>query len=217
MSQLYSELKMGVNPEIRTRVSIPMQGVKGSAEFFSFRNISDNLEHIAICFGAWEKTRTPLVRIHSECLTGDVFRSSKCDCGQQLNESIEMAAEQSGIILYLRQEGRGIGLYNKLDAYKLQAQGHDTYDANAILNFPRDPRSYQCASEMLGALGIFKVRLLTNNPEKSRQLEIHGIEVVEQKSTGVFVTPQNLAYLKSKILKTNHKIKIERSKEMTSK
>jgi len=162
-----------------------------------FEGLSDRQEHIALLFGP-ETHDVPLVRVHSECLTGDVFGSRRCDCGAQLRESISMLAERGGVILYLRQEGRGIGLYNKLDAYRLQDAGMDTYAANRELRFAADARDYRIAVEMLRALNVTRVRLLTNNPAKCEQISRYGVEVVERLPTGVHLTDRNRRYLQAK-------------------
>ena len=142
---------------IRNEVKIPILNGKVIGTFITFKNLSDKKEHIAIALGNWQNNRTPLVRIHSECMTGDLFGSTRCDCGHQLEEGIARIEEEGGFILYLRQEGRGIGLYNKLDAYKLQDAGYDTFEANKKLNFPDDLRDYHCAQEMLSALNINEI------------------------------------------------------------
>ena len=190
---------------VRNSVPIPME--KGVGTFFTFWGLKDQKEHFAVGFGDWKNQETPLVRLHSECMTGDVFFSKKCDCGQQLNEAIELMNKQSGILLYLRQEGRGIGLYNKLDAYELQYEGLDTYEANQKLGFDNDLRNYEVASQMLQALGKKSVRLLSNNPEKRSALESLGISV-ESASTGVFLQEHNQNYLLAKVLKTGHHIQM---------
>jgi GTP cyclohydrolase II len=190
--------------KIRQRVTIPLQ--MGQGEFFTFKGLRDSGEHIAIGFGDWEAQSTPLVRMHSECLTGDVFTSSKCDCGEQLQEAIAKMQVTGGILLYLRQEGRGIGLYNKLDAYALQAKGMDTYEANQKLGFADDLRKYNVAAEMLKAMKKVNIRLLSNNPDKSGQLKKLGINIKEEQSTGVFVKVTNSRYLEAKALKTGHRI-----------
>jgi GTP cyclohydrolase II len=190
--------------QVRQSVRIPINKIEG--DFITFRGLSDSEEHIAIGLGDWKNTPTPLVRIHSECLTGDVFASGKCDCGEQLKESIEMISRSGGVILYLRQEGRGIGLYNKLDAYALQATGLDTYDANLRLGLKTDLRSYAVAAEMLRALSLTRIKLLSNNPDKLCQLREAGIEVTEQISTGVFVKSSNKKYLEAKVRVTKHRI-----------
>jgi GTP cyclohydrolase II len=190
-------------PKIRQRVTIQMEN--GSGEFFTFKNLDDSGEHIAIAFGDWEKQDVPLVRMHSECLTGDVFNSGKCDCGEQLQEAIAKMQISGGVLLYLRQEGRGIGLYNKLDAYALQAKGLDTYEANQKLGFANDLRKYNVAAEMLKAMKKTRIRLLSNNPDKSGQLEKLGITIEEEKPTGVFIKETNTFYLRTKAIKTGHR------------
>ncbi|WP_143342605.1 GTP cyclohydrolase II RibA, partial [Crossiella equi] len=141
---------------------------------------------------------------HSECLTGDVFGSARCDCGPQLREAVERIAEVGGVLLYLRQEGRGIGLYNKLDAYALQDAGLDTYAANTALGLPEDGRDYGPAAQMLADLGIGELDLLTNNPDKAGQLASHGVRVRATVPTGVYVTENNLRYLRAKVDHTGH-------------
>ena len=146
----------------------------------------------------------PLVRLHSECLTGDVFGSERCDCGPQLREAVEQIAAAGGFLLYLRQEGRGIGLYAKLDAYALQDAGLDTYEANLALGHGEDEREYAAAAQMLGALGVTRVRLLSNNPDKAAQLTALGIDVTEQLPTGVHLSQANHRYLTAKRDHTGH-------------
>jgi GTP cyclohydrolase II len=140
----------------------------------------------------------PLIRPHSECLTGDVFGSQRCDCGPQLREAVERIAEDGGLLLYLRQEGRGIGLYAKIDAYALQDAGLDTYEANLALGYPADGRDYTVAAQMLRALGQERVRLLSNNPDKADQLKRLGLTVSERVPTGVHRSPTNARYLAAK-------------------
>jgi GTP cyclohydrolase II len=160
-------------------------------------------EHIAIAFGN-KQDSPPLVRVHSECLTGDIFGSLLCDCGPQLNEAVDRLAAEGGYLIYLRQEGRGIGLYAKLDCYELQKHGVDTFEANRRLNFPDDLRDYRSAALMLRALDCCVIRLLSNNPDKAFQLERNGITVRERVKTGIFTTPHNLNYLFAKAQKTGH-------------
>jgi GTP cyclohydrolase II len=192
---------------IRREVTIPMRG--GLGTIFTFEGLDDGKEHIAIGFGNWREQASPLVRIHSECLTGDVFFSGKCDCGEQLNESIDRMQKVGGIVLYLRQEGRGIGLYNKMDAYELQGLGHDTYEANRLLGLADDLRDYTVAAQMLAAIGVESVQLLSNNPDKRQQLENLGIHVETSVNTGVFVKESNRRYLAAKVIKTGHSIRLE--------
>jgi GTP cyclohydrolase II len=194
---------------VRTRVRIPLRfgdGFSADAEAVTFHGLADSGEHLALVLGEPEPGTVPLVRIHSECLTGDVFGSARCDCGPQLQEAVARISEIGGYLLYLRQEGRGIGLYNKLDAYALQDEGLDTYAANTALGLPEDSRDYTPAAQMLTALGAEKIDLLTNNPDKAEQLIACGIGIRETITTGVFATDCNLRYLRSKVEHTGHKI-----------
>ncbi|MCT9109673.1 GTP cyclohydrolase II [Streptomyces mirabilis] len=190
---------------VRTRVTVPLRfgdGYSVDAQLVTFHGLVDDKEHLAVVLG--EPGPTPLVRLHSECLTGDVFGSARCDCGPQLREAVEQIAERGGVLLYLRQEGRGIGLYNKLDAYALQDQGLDTYAANAALGLPEDGRDYTAAAQMLQALGIDDLDLLSNNPDKAEQLRDLGVTVSHRVPTGVFTTAHNVRYLRAKVLQTQH-------------
>ncbi len=199
-----------VEVQIRRSVEVALDG--GVASFITFAGLPSGKEHFVIAFPGWEHDTVPLVRIHSECITGDVFASCHCDCGPQLRESIQYFQAEGGILVYLRQEGRGIGLYNKLDAYALQAQGVDTFTANRVLGFPDDMRTYREAALMLRAIGKRKIRLLSNNPDKRRGLEQYGMRVQELVSTGVFKTRENHAYLEAKVRKSNHNIKLDGDK-----
>ncbi|MBR7834559.1 GTP cyclohydrolase II [Actinospica durhamensis] len=194
---------------VRTRVQVPLRfgdGFVAASELVTFEGLVDGREHVAVGLGSLAPGRVPLVRLHSECLTGDVLGSARCDCGPQLREAVERISERGGYLLYLRQEGRGIGLYQKLDAYALQDQGLDTYAANAALGLPEDARDYTAAAQMLAALGAERIDLLSNNPDKSRQLLTHGIDVREQVSTGVHATAHNLGYLLAKATLTHHSL-----------
>ncbi|MEU9167162.1 GTP cyclohydrolase II [Streptomyces sp. NPDC048420] len=189
----------------RSRVRVPLRfgdGYRVDAELVTFHGLADGQEHLAVVLG--DPGPVPLVRLHSECLTGDVFGSARCDCGPQLREAVERIAERGGVLLYLRQEGRGIGLYNKLDAYALQDQGLDTYAANTALGLPEDARDYTAAAQMLTALGIGELDLLSNNPDKAGQLRDLGIDVRDRVPTGVFTTAHNVRYLRAKVLQTQH-------------
>ncbi|MET8977349.1 GTP cyclohydrolase II [Streptomyces sp. NPDC004539] len=204
---------------VRTRVEVPVHigdGLWRTAEMVSFSGLADGLEHIAVVFSdgssavsAPAHLPAPLVRVHSECLTGDVFGSARCDCGPQLGEAVERFAGSGGILLYLRQEGRGIGLYNKLDAYQVQDdKGLDTFAANRALEFEDDLREYRPAAQMLRALDVSRVRLLTNNPDKVRQLEAQGIEIEGIQATQVFRTERNTQYLRVKAEIGGHTINL---------
>ncbi len=194
---------------VRTSVQVPLRfgdGFSTTAETVTFHGLADHAEHLAMVFGDLSANPAPLVRMHSECLTGDVFGSARCDCGPQLREAVERLSNEGGVLLYLRQEGRGIGLYNKLDAYALQDDGLDTYEANSALGLPEDGRDYTAAAQMLTALGVDTIDLLSNNPDKGAQLNAHGITVRHHVPTGVFATPSNLGYLRAKVERTGHTI-----------
>jgi GTP cyclohydrolase II len=191
----------GIDLVVRAR--LPIATVE-QAEIIAFRSADDPAEHIALVIGARDGS-TPLVRLHSECLTGDVFGSLKCDCGPQLQVALQqMAGAQWGILLYLRQEGRGIGLINKLRAYQLQDQGFDTVDANIRLGFPAEARDFGIAARMLQLLGVQNIRLLTNNPQKVARLEAEGIIVVERVAHSLPSNPHNADYLNTKRDRTGH-------------
>ncbi len=196
--------------KVRARVKVPVQlrdGTRRTADMITFTDLGDGLEHIAVAFAP--AVTVPLVRVHSECLTGDVFGSARCDCGPQLGESLEMLAASGGILLYLRQEGRGIGLYNKLDAYRVQDDLQlDTFAANRHLNFSDDLRDYRAAAQMLHALEAMRIKLLTNNPDKASQLTSYGIEIDEVRRTGIFRTDSNLRYLRAKAELGGHTIEL---------
>ena len=184
---------------IRTQVRVPLRlpdGYATTAAVTTFDGLVDGREHLALRLG--NATGLPLVRPHSECLTGDVFGSQRCDCGPQLREAVERIADAGGYLLYLRQEGRGIGLYEKLDAYRLQDTGLDTYEANLALGHAADERDYTVAAQMLHALGVSAVSLLSNNPDKAAQLTRLGVTVVARVPTGVHLSEANADYLSAK-------------------
>src|ERR1700733_5679935 len=194
---------------VRQQVTVPLRFADGyatTARVLTFDGLVDKEEHIALALGDWqraltksaERGKTPLVRPHSECLTGDVFGSQRCDCGAQLREAVERIADAGGYLLYLRQEGRGIGLYAKLDAYVLQDGGLDTYEANLALGHAADERDYTVAAQMLGALAVPSVVLLSSNPDKAAQLTALGVTVTEQVPTHVHLSDANADYLAAK-------------------
>ncbi|WP_202234059.1 GTP cyclohydrolase II [Actinacidiphila reveromycinica] len=194
---------------IRTKVRVPLRfsdGWRTVADVFTFTGLVDGKEHLALGLGDYRGGGVPVVRPHSECMTGDVFGSERCDCGPQLRESVERIAATGGYLLYLRQEGRGIGLYAKLDAYALQDDGLDTYEANLALGRAEDERDYTAAAQMLAALGAGSVRLLSNNPDKARQLAALGVEIVERMPTAAHVSESNVSYLRAKVEHTGHTI-----------
>ncbi|GIF07805.1 GTP cyclohydrolase II [Actinoplanes siamensis] len=204
---------------VRRQVTVPLRfsdGYVTTAQVMTFDGLADGREHLALGLGDWRRAltksaaggRAPLVRPHSECLTGDVFGSQRCDCGPQLREAAERITEQGGFLLYLRQEGRGIGLYAKLDAYALQDDGLDTYEANVALGRGEDERDYTVAAQMLLAVGADRIRLLSNNPDKCHQLDGLGIEVTQRIPTGVHVSAANVRYLRAKASHTAHTIEL---------
>ena len=189
--------------EIVARAKLPLDDMPPT-QIVAFRASDDGQEHVALVVGAFAG-KPPLVRLHSECLTGDVFGSLKCDCGPQLKEALHIiGANGGGVLLYLRQEGRGIGLANKIRAYSLQDRGLDTVDANLRLGFADDAREYGHAAAMLRALGIDRVRLLTNNPNKVKSLKATGIEVVERVAHQMPANPHNADYLTTKRKRSGH-------------
>lgn len=189
--------------EIVARAKLPLQEMPPT-QIVAFRASDDGQEHVALLVGAFGGS-PPLVRLHSECLTGDVFGSLKCDCGPQLKEALRIiGAAGGGILLYLRQEGRGIGLANKVRAYSLQDRGLDTVDANRRLGFADDERDYGHAAAILKSLGIDRVRLLTNNPEKVTGLEKAGIEITQRVAHQMPANPHNADYLATKRKKSGH-------------
>ena len=203
---------------IRTHVPVPLRFADGyvtPARVFSFNGLVDGLEHLAFGLGdraaavcPTTKGQVPMVRLHSQCLTGDVFGSERCDCGPQLREAVERIADSGGFLLYLRQEGRGIGLYAKLEAYALQDAGLDTYEANLALGHREDERSYLVAAQMLEALGVGQVALLSNNPDKARQLRQFGVTVRARVPTGVHLSPANARYLATKAQRGAHTLDV---------
>lgn len=194
---------------VRAEVTLPValaNGMTTVARAVTFEGLVDGREHVALGLGP--ARATPLVRLHSECLTGDAFGSRRCDCGPQLDEAFVRIDAAGGWLLYLRQEGRGIGLYNKLDAYVLQDLGLDTYDANTALGHGADERDYTVAAQMLGALGVASLALLGNNPDKARQLTALGLDVVDRVPTGVHLTADNARYLAAKATRGEHALRL---------
>lgn len=200
-----------VRQEVRLPVRLP-DGSLTPARLFTFDGLADGREHVALALGdrageeAGRGARVPLVRLHSECLTGDVLGSERCDCGPQLEEAVARICEVGGYLLYLRQEGRGIGLYNKIDAYALQEAGLDTYEANLALGFGEDERDYTVAVQMLLCLGIDRLELLSNNPDKAAQLEAAGIHVSCRVPTALHMSSVNGRYLAAKAGRGRHRL-----------
>ena len=193
--------------EVGNEVDMPT--IYGRFKLIPFRQKSNGLEHFALIKGEWEEEEPVIVRVHSSCATGDILGSQRCDCGEQLHKSLEMIEKEGkGVLVYMQQEGRGIGLMNKIAAYKLQEQGYDTVDANTHLGFKPDERDYGCGAQMLRHLGIHKMRLLTNNPVKRVGLEAYGLEIVENIPIETTPTPFNIGYLKTKKERMGHNLHI---------
>jgi GTP cyclohydrolase II len=194
---------------IRIYGETPMPTHRGTFRTVVFREESSRVEHVALVLGDVAGESVP-VRVHSECLTSEVFGSLKCDCRAQLDRALDLVAERGrGVVLYLRQEGRGIGLGNKIRAYALQAQGHDTYEANRLLGFPDDLRTYDVAADMLRLLGVRSVELITNNPLKLSGLADAGVKVRGRIQLPSPANPHNVEYLRVKRERTGHLIEIE--------
>lgn len=198
--------------ELKTKAKLPT--LFGDFTIVGFVDNSDGKEHVALVMGDIGGKDPVLARIHSECLTGDTLFSMKCDCGFQLEAALKKISEAGrGVLLYVRQEGRGIGLINKLRAYELQDRGLDTYDANTALGFKADERSYGLCAQMLRQLGVEKVMLMTNNPEKVSELASNGIEVTQRIPLEVGRNPHNDGYLNTKRARFNHMLSEARSRE----
>lgn len=194
--------------EIPSEARLPTE--HGEFRIRVFHESETGLDHVALVMGDMAGPDPVLMRVHSECLTGDAFGSLRCDCGPQLDAALRAIAERGwGVVLYLRQEGRGIGLHAKIQAYHLQDQGADTLDANLMLGLPADARNYRIASTMLDALGVSDVCLLSNNPDKAEQLEKYGINVVERMPLVVGVGSSNRAYLQTKVDRMGHQINLD--------
>ena len=192
---------------IKREISVEMPTELGDFQLTAFQQIDTGDIHVALTKGTWEKHEPVLTRVHSSCLTGDIFGSCRCDCGPQLSRSMELVEKEGkGIVLYMNQEGRGIGLVNKLKAYKLQENGRDTVEANLELGFKMDERDYGVGAQILRDLGIRKMRLLTNNPTKRAGLIGYGLEIVENVPLEIEPNQHNKAYLLTKKLKMGHTI-----------
>ena len=194
--------------EVGEEVDMPTEW--GHFRLIPFRQQSNGLEHMALVKGEWSEDEPVLVRVHSSCATGDILGSMRCDCGQQLHKAMQMIEKEGkGVVVYMQQEGRGIGLMNKIEAYKLQEQGYDTVDANVHLGFKADERDYGCGAQMLRHLGIHKMRLLTNNPTKRVGLEAYGLEIVENVPIEVMPNKYNERYLKTKRDRMGHSLHLK--------
>lgn len=190
---------------IEVGVNVDMPTEYGHFHLIPFRQASNGMEHFALVKGKWEGDEPVLVRVHSSCATGDILGSKRCDCGEQLHKAMQMIEKEGkGVVVYMQQEGRGIGLMNKMAAYKLQEEGYDTVDANIHLGFKPDERDYGCGAQMLRHLGIHKMRLITNNPVKRVGLEAYGLEIVENVPIEITPNPYNKRYLATKRERMGH-------------
>ena len=186
---------------------VDMPTIYGHFKLIPFRQTSNGLEHMALIKGEWEPGEPILVRVHSSCATGDILGSMRCDCGEQLHKSMQMIEKEGkGVLVYMQQEGRGIGLMNKIAAYKLQEKGMDTVEANIHLGFKPDERDYGCGAQILRELGVTKMRLLTNNPTKRVGLEAYGLEIVENVPIEIEPNEYDLKYLQTKKLRMGHNL-----------
>ncbi len=199
--QKESLIEVGIEADLPTKY--------GHFHLIPFRQKSNGLEHMALVKGSWKEDEAVLVRVHSSCATGDILGSKRCDCGEQLHKAMQMIEEEGkGVIVYMQQEGRGIGLMNKMAAYKLQEEGFDTVDANVHLGFKPDERDYGCGAQMLRHLGIHKMRLMTNNPVKRVGLEAYGLEIVENVPIEIQPNEYDYKYLKTKKERMGHELHI---------
>lgn len=201
-------LKKETTIEVGVEVDLPT--IYGHFRLIPFRQTSNGQEHMAIIKGHWDEGESVLVRVHSSCATGDILGSLRCDCGEQLHRSMEMIEKEGkGAVIYMQQEGRGIGLMNKMLAYKLQEQGYDTVDANVHLGFKPDERDYGCGAQMLRHLGIHKMRLMTNNPTKRVGLEAYGLEIVENVPIEIMPNKYDKKYLETKRDRMGHTLHLK--------
>lgn len=192
---------------IERQIDVKMPTEHGDFKLIAFRQTNTNDTHMALVKGDWEKDEPVLVRVHSSCMTGDIFGSCRCDCGPQLHKAMELVDKAGkGVVLYMNQEGRGIGLLNKLRAYKLQEEGLDTVEANIQLGFDMDERDYGVGAQILRDLGISKIMLITNNPKKRVGLMGYGLEIVDNVSIEIVPNPHNAKYLETKRDKMGHTI-----------
>ena len=196
--------------EVGDQVHLPTE--YGDFQLIPFRQTSNGLEHMALIKGSWGPDESVLVRVHSSCATGDILGSKRCDCGEQLHKAMQMIEKEGkGVLIYMQQEGRGIGLMNKIKAYKLQEQGYDTVAANLHLGFKPDERDYGCGAQMLRYLGVHKMRLMTNNPVKRVGLEAYGLEIVENVPIEITPNKYDYDYLKTKMERMGHTLHLSDS------
>ena len=202
------EYRLKTETTIKREVVVDMPTQSGNFKLIAYKQTTNDADHLALVKGEWKKDEPILVRVHSSCVTGDIFGSCRCDCGPQLQKAMEtIEKEGKGVIVYMNQEGRGIGLLNKLKAYKLQEEGFDTVDANLELGFKMDERDYGVGAQILRDLGISKIRLLSNNPKKRAGLIGYGLEIVENVPIVIPANPHNENYLNTKVKKMGHDIR----------
>ena len=194
--------------EVGSEVKLPT--IYGNFRLIPFRQICNGIEHMALIKGEWTEDESILVRVHSSCATGDILGSKRCDCGEQLHKAMQMiSAEGKGVLIYMQQEGRGIGLMNKIEAYKLQEEGLDTVDANIHLGFKPDERDYGCGAQMLMKLGVHNMRLMTNNPVKRVGLEAYGLKIVENVAIEITPNEYDYKYLRTKKERMGHTLTLK--------
>ncbi len=200
---------------IRKGVRVKLPTEYGDFELIPFKQKSNGIEHIALVKGNWSKEEPVLVRVHSSCITGDIFGSKRCDCGPQLHKAMKMIEEEGkGVLVYMNQEGRGIGLFNKIKAYKLQEEGRDTVEANLEMGFEEDERDYGVGANILHELGLRKIRLITNNPVKRKGLEGYDLEIIENVPIEIEPNEHNRFYLETKKIKMGHTLELVNPKEL---
>lgn len=202
------EFRLKSESLVEKGVKVNMPTAFGEFKLIPFKQLSNGLEHVALIKGEWVKDEPILVRVHSSCVTGDIFGSMRCECGEQLHKSMEMIEKEGkGVIVYMNQEGRGIGLMNKMRAYKLQEEGMDTVDANLHLGFKADERDYGVGAQILREIGVCKIKLLTNNPIKRIGLEAYGLSIVENVPIEIQPNKYNEFYMQTKKLRMGHTLK----------
>ena len=208
--------RMQLESQVKEKVAVNMPTAYGDFKMIAYEQQGSGETHLALIKGKWKKNEPVLVRVHSSCVTGDIFGSCRCDCGPQLHRAMQMVEQAGkGVVLYMKQEGRGIGLLNKLKAYELQEKGYDTVEANLKLGFDMDPRDYGTGAQILHQLGISKIKLITNNPKKRVGLMGYGLEIVENIPIEITPNPHNEKYLATKRDKLGHNIL--KSKKKSSK
>jgi 3,4-dihydroxy 2-butanone 4-phosphate synthase / GTP cyclohydrolase II len=202
------EYRLKAETLIKREISVRMPTAYGDFDLVAYKQVHTGEEHLALVKGSWEEGEPVLVRVHSSCVTGDIFGSMRCDCGEQLHAAMQIVEKEGkGVVLYINQEGRGIGLLNKLKAYKLQEQGYDTVEANLKLGFKMDERDYGVGAQILRDLGVCKMKLITNNPTKRAGLIGYGLEIVDTVPLQIKPNQHNQKYLDTKKQKMGHDLK----------